>query len=64
MSVFGIIGYGRIGRLVSKKLVGLGARRENILVDDIDSAALRAAELSGLTISKKEEILKIQIMEF
>lgn len=58
LSVYGIIGYGRIGRLVSTKLVGLGARRENILIDDIDNAALRAAALSGFTISKKEEILK------
>ena len=58
MSVFGLLGYGRIGRLVSKKLVGLGVNPANILVNDIDEAALHAAKSYGLTISDTKEILE------
>jgi len=50
---FGLIGFGRIGKLVHNKLKALGAK--DILIYDIDESQLEGYDISN---SSKEEIIK------
>lgn len=56
-STIGLLGYGRIGRLVATKLIAFGVK--DVLVYDIDPTKMESAKAAGCTPSSSDDIYKI-----